>query len=72
MAHKVQGALEEEIPCRLLYEFLRASELRLCLLVTLLKGLLDVAEDVEACSYALFLIKAGGKGGVLAVEFREL
>lgn len=72
MAHKVQGALEEEIPRRLLYEFLGASELRLCFLVTLLKGLLDVAEDVETCIYALFLIKSGGKGRVLVAEFREL
>lgn len=71
VAHKVQRALEKEIPRRLLYKFLGASELCLCLLVTLLKGLLNVAEDVEACGYALFLIKAGGKGRVLA-EFREL
>lgn len=71
VAHKVQGALKEEIPRRLLYELLGASELHLCLVVTLLKSVLDVAEDVEACRYALFLIKSGRKGRVL-IEFRGL
>lgn len=71
MAHKVQGALEEEIPCRLLYELLGAGEVQLCLVVALLKGVLDVAEDMYTCRYTLFLIKSGRKGGVL-VEFRGL
>lgn len=49
MAHKVEGALVEEVPCGLGDEGGELREVGGCFVVALVEGSSDVAEDVEAC-----------------------